>query len=345
MCPVADAPIPVNKRIVAFGEVMLRLSAPGRELLMQTPRLDVWVGGAEANVATALARLGHATAMVTAVPDNALGDAAVATLRGHGVDCAGILRRPGRMGLYFVASGAGVRPTRVTYDRAHSSFAEAPAGCWHWPTILEGAGRLHVSGITPALGENASDHILAAATTAVDMGVPVSFDGNYRASLWARRGGDPRSLLTPLVQCADILFGSARDIALLLDRDFAEDAGGAREAAEAAFAAFPRLRLIATTVREIDSVDSNMLRARIDTRDTHIETDAVRVDNIIDRIGAGDAFAAGVLHSLSGDNAIGDAARSGVMLSILKHSLPGDASLFNAVELDDALRGRNELLR
>ena len=113
--------------LVAFGEIMLRLSPPGRELLLQTPKLDVWVAGAEANLVTGLARLGHDVAMVSAVPDNDLGRGALTTLRGHGVDCSGIQLSGERIGLYFVTSGAGLRATDVVYDRAHSAFAEAPA--------------------------------------------------------------------------------------------------------------------------------------------------------------------------------------------------------------------------
>src|SRR6187551_615078 len=139
-------------KFVAFGEIMLRLSPPGRELLLQTPKLDVWIAGAEANVASGLARLGHDVAMASAVPDNDLGRAAIAGMRANGVDCSGISFSGERMGLYFVTSGAGMRATDVVYDRAGSSFAEAPASAWDWDRLLAGADRLHLSGITPALG-------------------------------------------------------------------------------------------------------------------------------------------------------------------------------------------------
>src|SRR4051812_34018384 len=139
------------KPIVFFGEIMLRLSPPSRELLLQSAKLDVWVAGAEANVATGLARLDHPTRMVSAVPATPLGDAAVQALRGQGVDVSTIHRRDGRMGLYFVTPGAGLRATEVIYDRAHSAFADAPPAAWDWDKLLAGAGRLHLSGITPAL--------------------------------------------------------------------------------------------------------------------------------------------------------------------------------------------------
>lgn len=321
-------------RVVAFGETMLRFSPPGRELLLQTPRLDVWVGGAEANVATALARLGHPVLMASAVPADPLGDAAVAALRSHGVDCAGILRAAGRMGIYYVASGAGLRPTEVLYDRAGSAFAGSDADAWDWPALLAGAGRLHLSGITPALGTAPAAAARAAVEAAAALDVPVSFDGNYRVRLWDRCAGDPAAILSGLIAHADLLFGTHRDIGLLLGRDMAgADERARRQAAEAAFAAFPRLRLIAGTVRAVEEVDRHRLRARIDTPDTGFETDEVLLHGIVDRIGTGDAFAAGLLHGLRTGEPPEEAVASGLALCALKHSLPGDASLFDRRDL------------
>lgn len=323
-------------RTVCFGEILLRLSPPGRELLLQTSRLDMWVGGAEANVATGLAWLGHDVAMVSALPDNALGEAAVAALRGNGVDCGSVARRPGRMGLYFVTQGAGVRPTEVMYDRAESSFATAPVHLWDWAALLTGAGRLHLSGITPALGEEPAAAALAAATAASAAGVPVSFDGNFRSKLWAARAVDPVPILRSVVAHADILFGSRQDLAMLLDLQTVDS----RQAAEAAFAAFPRLRMIATTERTITDADQQRLSCRIDTPAAAIEVPAVPLGTVVDRIGTGDAFATGVLHGL----AVGtptDAARYGLHLAALKHSLPGDASLFSRRDLEVFAEGRD----
>ena len=143
--------------IVCFGELLIRLTAAGRELLMQSPSLALHVGGAEANVAVGLANLGHATAMVSAVPDNALGRGAVAAVRGQGVDCAGVQVCDGRMGLYFLSVGAGLRASEIVYDRAGSSFAGAPADAFDWDALLGGAGLLHLSGITPALGPKSAE--------------------------------------------------------------------------------------------------------------------------------------------------------------------------------------------
>ena len=334
------------KRLLAFGEIMLRLSPPGRELLLQTPRLDVWVAGAEANVATQLARLGQPVSFAGAVPDNDLGRAAIATLRGHGVEVSGIQTRGERMGLYYVTSGAGLRATEVIYDRAWSSFAEAPAAAWDWAALLDGVDRLHLSGITPALGPVPAASALAAVEAATARGVAVSFDGNWRGKLWERWDSDPRGILTGIVAHADLLFGNHRDIALLLGRDFSGEAEDRRrEAAEAAFAAFPRLQTIASTARTVEHVDLHRLSARIDTRDGAVQTGEVVLAGIVDRIGGGDAFAAGVLHALrrGGDSAA--AARTGLALAALKHSLPGDASLFRQADIDAYLAGGLDVRR
>ncbi|MDR6847977.1 2-dehydro-3-deoxygluconokinase [Sphingomonas sp. BE270] len=331
---------------LAFGEIMLRLSPPGRELLLQTPKLDVWVAGAEANVAGALARLGHDVAFASVVPDNDLGRAALTYLRGAGVATAGIQLRGDRMGLYFVTSGAGLRATEVIYDRAGSSFAETPSDAWDWDTLLHGVDRLHLSGITPALGPVPAASAIAAAQAAAARGIAVSFDGNWRGKLWERWDSDPRGILTQLVAEADLLFGNHRDIALLLGRDFGgEGESRRREAVEAAFAAFPKLQTIASTARHVEHVDLHRLSARIDTRSGSAQTEEVVLAGIVDRIGGGDAFAAGVLHALrrGGDSA--EAARTGLALAALKHSLPGDASLFRQADIDAYLAGGLDVRR
>ncbi len=333
-------------KLVAFGEIMLRLSPPGRELLLQTPRFDVWVAGAEANVASGLARLGHDVGMASVVPDNDLGRAAIAGLRANGVDCSGVKFGGDRMGLYFVTSGAGMRATDVVYDRAGSSFAEAPADAWDWDRLLAGADRLHLSGITPALGPGPASAAIAAAEAATARGVPVSFDGNYRARLWERWDSDPRAVLTKLVRHADIMFGNHRDIALLLGRDFGGDGEDRRLAsAEAAFAAFPKLQMIASTARHVEDADRHRLSARIDGRDDHAQTKEVLLAGIVDRIGAGDAFAVGVLHALRRGGDIAEAARTGLAVTALKHSLPGDASLFRQPDIDAYLAGGLDVRR
>jgi 2-dehydro-3-deoxygluconokinase len=333
-------------RIVCFGEILLRMTAPGQDLLLQRPHLDVWVGGAEGNVAVALACLGHSTAMVSAVPDNDLGEAALRFLRGNRVDVANVARTTGRMGFYFLAPGAGLRASSIIYDRQGSSFARATAADFDWPAILEGADLLHLSGITPALGPDSAVAAEAAAHAAADLGVPVSFDGNYRAQLWQQWDGDPAAILAAIVLHADVLFGNRNDIGLMLGRSFAgEGVTARREAAEAAFDAFPRLKRIASTARHIEGDGRHRLAARLDMRDGAAQSDEVVLTTIVDRIGTGDAFAAGILHGLLTDEEPDAAVRTGLGLACLKHSLPGDACLLGPADLRAFLDGQYDVRR
>lgn len=336
----------MNGRVVCFGELLLRLAAPGKELLLQSGRLEVHAGGAEANVAVGLARLGHDVAMASRVPANPLGEAAVGHLRRCGVDTSNVTTGVGRMGLYFLSPGAGPRPADIVYDREGSAFAAIGAGDFDWGALLGGASLLHVSGITPALGEGPSAATLSAMRAARAAGATVSFDANYRAQLWARRGGDPRAILTGLVAEADVLFGNHRDISLLLGRDFSGDGEARRrKAAEAAFDTFPTLGLIASTARHAVDADTHRISARIDERGGAAQTAEVTVAGIVDRIGAGDAFAAGVLHALRSGLDRGAAANSGLALACLKHSLPGDSSLFGQRDIDAFLAGEMDVRR
>lgn len=321
-------------RLVFFGELLIRLTAPGNELLMQSPALALHVGGAEANVAIGLAHLGHDCAMVSAVPGNALGRGAVAAARGAGVDCGAVATGAERMGLYFLSVGAGLRASEIVYDRAGSSFAARGAEDYDWDALLAGAGLLHLSGITPALGPRPAEAALAAARAAKRLSVPVSFDGNYRAMLWQAWDSDPRAILGELIGLAEILFGNHRDLSLVLGKDFGgEGEDRRREAAEAGFAAFPDLRIIASTARHVLTADHHRVAARVDRRDSAHQTGEVDVTGIVDRIGAGDAFAAGVLHAWRAGGDARAMAETGLALTCLKHSLPGDASRFGAADI------------
>ncbi|MDA5336881.1 sugar kinase [Stenotrophomonas maltophilia] len=319
-------------RVVCFGELLLRLGAPGRELLLQTPQLQVHVGGAEANVAVSLAHLGHEVQMVSTVPANALGRHAVAELRRHGVGVAGVREVENeRMGLYFLATGAVQRASEVVYDRAGSAFANSSAKDHPWPALLSGAHLLHVSGVSPALGANVAESVLGAVHAARAAGVRVSFDGNYRPSLWRRWDGDAAAILRELFAGADIVFADHRDIERVLGLHFAQDDAVDRTAAAAAaaFAAFPHLQWLACTQRDVVSADHHRLGALLLGRDgTRAQAPPRPLPGIVDRIGGGDAFAAGILHGLlSGFDAESTVA-FGLASGALKHSIPGD---FNPV--------------
>jgi 2-dehydro-3-deoxygluconokinase len=326
---ISGAELPMPSRVICFGELLLRLAAPGQQLLLQTPALEVHVGGAEANVGVSLAHFGHAVAMASVVPDNPLGAAAVGELRRHGVDVGRVRRGAGRMGLYFAAAGAGLRPGEVIYDRADSAFAIAAGDSFDWPTLLRDAQWLHLSGISPALGESAAAATLAAARTACAMGVNVSFDGNFRPRLWERWGGDARSVLRELFACAHVAFADHRDIGVVLGGQFDQAEASARvdAAAAMAFAAFPRLQYMACTQRTAHSASRHSLGAMLLGRDgSRALAPARDLGGIVERIGGGDAFAAGILHGLMEGFDTDKTLRFGLAAGCLKHAIPGDFS-------------------
>jgi 2-dehydro-3-deoxygluconokinase len=311
--------------VTCFGEILLRLSPPERQMLVQAGSLEMVVGGAEANVASALASLGHAVRFAGVVADNPLGDRALAALRGSGVDVGHIARAPGRMGLYFLEAGSGPRPSAITYDRSGSAFAEAAPDAIDFAGALAGARLLHSGGITPALGPKGVALARAAHAAARAAGVPICFDGNYRAQLWAAWDSDPAAILRELVADAAILIGNHRDIALLLGRPFSGDGEGRRrEAAEAAFEAFPNLQLIASTARHLVTSDHHRISARVDSREGSHQTEEIDVTGIVDRIGTGDAFAAGVLDGWLEGGDLAVMAQRGLALAALKHTIAGD---------------------
>ncbi|WP_311238066.1 MULTISPECIES: sugar kinase [unclassified Xanthomonas] len=322
-------------RILCFGELLLRLGAPGHELLLQQPRLDVHCGGAEANVGVSLAHFGHDVAMVSTVADNPLGASVLGELRRHDVDTRHVRRVDGRMGLYFLTTGAIHRPSEVVYDRADSAFALASADAYDWPRLLEGAQWLHLSGVSPALGADVAQATLAAARAARAAGVKVSFDGNYRPKLWQRWQGDARGILHQLFDCADVVFADYRDIGVVLGGEFPQDTLEARveAAAQQAFAAFPQLQLMACTQRVAHNVDHHSLGAMLVPREGAVaRAPSEELTPIIDRIGGGDAFAAGVLHGLIEGWSLDDTVRFGLAAGCLKHSIPGD---FNPLSVAD----------
>ena len=331
--PAPTTPAPTT--LVTFGELMLRLAAPDRERLLQSARLAATFGGAEANVAASLARFGHRTRLVTVLADNALGQAALEQLRLTGVDASLARLAPGRMGLYFLTPGAVMTPAEVLYDRAGSAFAEAAPDSYDWPALLAGADWLHLSGVTPGVGPLACRAALDAADAAVAAGVRLSFDGNYRSRLWAAWDGHPAEVWRGLLQRATVAFVNDLDIALALGERFDEVdvIDRRRSAARRAFQAFPRLETVACTLREMDGADACSLGALLFRRDgEEIVLPPRRLTHIVDRIGGGDAFAAGVLHGLFSGMGAHGVLEFGLSASILKHATAGD---FNRARVAD----------
>lgn len=327
----------MSSYFTCFGELLIRLSAAGRDPLYSLPPLTPFVGGAEANVAVGLSRLGHRTQMISLIPDNDLGHAAVGNLRYWGVETSAIQTAPGRMGLYFLTTGAIHRPSDILYDRAGSAFAEADFSRLDWAVLLQKSSWLHVSGITAALGQNAFQAALKAMQIARTLGVKVSFDCNYRPKLWEAWGGDAPSLIRQLMAHADLIFGGYRDIELVFQTTFSGEAGSearSRAAADHAFSAFPDLQRLISTRREQVNVDHNRLTGLMYTRAESLQTRTYDIAGIIDRIGGGDAFAAGVLHGILSGKTDAEALDLGIAGGCLKHAMPGDFALSTVAELE-----------
>ncbi len=327
----------MERSLLCFGELLLRLGAPGRQMLLQSPQLEVFVGGAEANVAVSMARFGHRVSMLSVVPDNPLGEAASGELRRHRVDTRLVQLGAGRMGLYFLMPGAIHRPSAVLYDRAESAFALAGARAFDWDRAFDGVSDAHFSGVTPALNAECTAACRQGMEKARQRGLRVSFDGNYRAKLWDSWKGDSASITRSLMAGADLLFADHRDIAIALNwtppNASTEDRIVA--AAQAAFKAFPQMQTLTTTIRVQHSVDHHALSGILVTREGVVhKTPSYEITPIVDRIGGGDAFAAGVLHGRFSGMSDADGLHFGIGAACLKHSIPGDCNL---VGVDDVL--------
>ena len=322
----------MSKPVVCFGEVLLRFTPPGRELFLQSPEMAVTVAGAEANVAVALSSFGTRAQMLTVLPDNVLGRAALSEIRKHGVDTSAVAFGAGRMGLFFLAPGAVRRPSEILYDRTGSAFALAPTACGAERAVGD-ARWFHVSGVTPALNRACADAAIAAAKAARALGAPVSFDGNYRSKLWEPWKNEAPGILRQLFEQADIVFGDERDIGLVLGKTFDGNDRRSR-AAKAAFDAFPNLKRIACTLRTPRSVEAQDYGAVMYTRTDEHTIGEVELAGIVDRVGTGDAFAAGVIHGLLSNLSDQEALAFGHAAACLKHSVPGDFFTLSA----DAVR-------
>ena len=326
-------------QVVCFGEVLVRLAAPENELLLQSPSLKVCFGGAEANVAVSLARFGHSARMLSVLPDNGLGQAAIDELRRHGVDTGGVARIPGRMGLYFLTPGAGQRAAQVLYDRADSAFCRG-VGAIDWEAALQGASWLHVSGVTAAIGPDTAGAAVDAVRAARRLGLTVSMDCNYRATLWQAWNGDAPAILSEMLSQADLVFGDHRDIALVLKTAAPEglEAEGLRRwAAERAFKAWPNLKRLACTDRVQHTVNHHDLTGFLFSRQGAWRTESRPLNPIIDRIGGGDAFAAGVIHGLLAGLSEAETLDFAVAAAALKHTIPGDFNLATLADVEALL--------
>ncbi len=335
----------MKPQTVTFGEIMLRLTPPGFERYLQTPAFTATFGGGEANVAVALSTLGLNAAYVTVLPEsNPIADAAVAELRRFGVDTSKLVRGPGRMGVYYLETGANQRASRVVYDRAGSSAAIARPGAIDWDKTLSGAGWFHVTGITPAISESSSDLALEAVKKARELGLTVSCDLNFRKLLW-KWGKSAPQVMSELVKFVDVIIANEEDIQMTLGLNSEMDVSSGvlehqryENLTALVLKTYPNLRAVAVSLRESKSASWNRWSACLNNGKSFMMSRAYDITNIVDRVGSGDSFAAGLIYGMQilPDDAA--ALEFAVALSCLKHSTYGDFSRTTLAEVNSLLK-------
>lgn len=324
---------------LTFGEIMLRLKTPGHERFFQSPAFEASFGGGEANVAVALSNYGCDAAFVSALPDNDIGKSAIGELRRFGVDTSHIRRSGNRVGIYFLEAGANQRPSKVVYDRAHSSMAEAKPGDFDWSAIFAGAKWLHITGITPALSQSAADLSLECVKAAQDAGVTVSCDFNYRGKLW-KYGKTAPEVMRELVEYVDVGIANEEDCQKSLDISVDVDVESGEldtkkyEAlSEKVLDIYPGMKTIAITLRESFSADTNGWSACLRDREQGFKlSQRYQMTDIVDRVGGGDSFASAMIYGLNAYKDRQQGLEFAVAASCLKHSILGD---FNRVSVDE----------
>ena len=333
------------KKVVTFGEVMLRLKSPAFERLLQSPLLEATFGGAEANVAVSLAQYGMPVSFVTALPSNPLGDGAIQSVRSFGVDTSHISRSGERIGIYYLESGANQRPSRVTYDRTGSSISTAGRIDFAWDDIFAGASWFHVSGVTPAISQRAADLALDAVMAARSNGVTVSCDYNYRKNLW-KYGKKAPDVMRELVKHVNVGIANEEDcekaLGISSEVDVQSghlDIGRYRRIAESVFEAFPNLEKQVITLRESHSADHNGWSAVLYNGRELLRSRSYSITDIVDRVGAGDSFAAGLIYGLMTYGNDQQALEFATAASCLKHSIPGDFNRVSVPEVEALMKG------
>jgi 2-dehydro-3-deoxygluconokinase len=332
--------------VVSFGEVMLRLAPPGFERFLQSPSFVATFGGGEANVAVALAGFGVAARYITVLPPNhPIADAFVGEMRRFGVDPSYIVRGKGRMGIYFVETGANQRPSKVVYDRDYSAIALAKPGDIDWGRTFEGANWFHITGITPALSQSAADLALESVRAARDRGIAVSCDLNYRKNLW-KYGKSAREVMSELVKFVDIAIANEEDCqaALGIQVDVDVHSGELnrdqyRTLTDTVLNQYSNLKTIAVTLRESKSASHNGWSACLNDRKEFLVSRHYEITHIVDRVGGGDCFAGGLIYGLLNLPSHQEALEFAVAASCLKHSIPGDFNRFSVEEVNGLLKG------
>ena len=330
-------------KIVTLGEIMLRLSTPGHSRFIQSDSFDVVYGGGEANVAVSCANYGHEAYFVTKLPKHEIGQAAVNALRRFGVHTDYITRGGDRIGIYYLESGSAMRPSKVIYDRAHSSIAEAEAVDFNFDTIMKGADWFHWSGITPAISDKAAVLTRLACEAAKRHGVMVSVDLNFRKKLWSSEKA--QSVMRPLMQYVDICIGNEEDAELCLGFKPEANVEAGQTDAEGYKGIFRQMaeefgfKYVISTLRESYSASHNGWKGMIyDGKEFYVSRH-YDIAPIVDRVGGGDSFSGGIIHGLLTQKTQAEALEFAVAASALKHTIPGDFNMVSTTEVEALASG------
>ena len=326
-----------------MGEIMLRLSSPGNSRFIQSDSFDVNYGGGEANVAVSLQNYGDEAYFVSKVPEHEIGQAAINSLRRFGVNTDYVVRGGNRLGIYYLETGISLRPSKVIYDRANSSISEAQPSDFDFDAIFKGARGFHWSGITPALSDSAAECIRQACIAAKKAGVVISCDLNYRKKLWTPEKA--KSVMRPLMQYVDICIGNEEDAEKCLGyRPNADVENGKVDAAgyRGIFRKMQKefgFKYVIGTLRESFTASNNGWRAMIYNGDSFFVSHRYEIHPIVDRVGGGDAFSAGVIHGLASGMPQEKALEFAVAASALKHTIPGDFNVVSLCEVEALMNG------
>ena len=330
-------------KIVTLGEIMLRLSPTGNYRFVQSESFQIFPGGGEANVAVSLANYGHTACFVSKLPSHEIGQIAVNALRRYGVKTEYISRGGDRVGLYYAETGASMRPSKVIYDRAHSAIAEADISDFDFDKIMEDADWFHWSGITPAISDKAAEIVRVACEAAKRHGVTVSVDLNFRKKLWTSEKAI--SVMRPLMQYVDVCIGNEEDANMCLGYKPDADVEGGKTDAEGYYEIFKGMmkefgfKYVVSTLRESYSASHNGWKALIYDGKTFYESKLYDINPIIDRVGGGDSFSAGLIHGLLSYKDQAKALEFAVAASALKHTIPGDFNLVSTSEVESLAKG------
>ena len=328
----------MSKKIVTFGEIMLRLSTPGNTRFVQSNAFDVVYGGGEANVAVSCANYGHEAYFVSKLPTHEIGQSAVNALRNYGVKTDFIARGGDRVGIYYLETGASMRPSKVIYDRSNSSIAEATIADFDFDAIMKGADWFHWSGISPAISDSAAELTKLACEAAKRNGVMVSVDLNFRKKLWSKEKA--QSIMRPLMKYVDVCIGNEEDAELCLGFKPDSDVEGGHTDAEGYKGIFMQMakefdfKYVISTLRESFSATHNGWKAMIYDGKEFYTSKRYDIEPIVDRVGGGDSFSGGIIHGLLTKPNQGEALEFAVAASALKHTINGDFNLASIEEVE-----------